>query len=163
LLASLPSVRPNPSLNPDPLRQAPQARAEAHGASSQPGLTAPASAVRLARTLGRHRQAEYGLQTNPQCGTCRQSSTPFAQLLGAPAAPNYEHALPWPCNACALRLWLARPRYWLQLCKIVSPSSRAPRGTRPNPRLLQHPRRARSPCKATLGARSAQAALTSSA
>jgi hypothetical protein len=39
-------------VQPDPLRQAPQARPEAHGASSQSGLTALASAGRLTRTLG---------------------------------------------------------------------------------------------------------------
>jgi hypothetical protein len=60
LLGNLASVRPNPSLNPDPLRQATLARPQVHGTLSASGPRRPASAVRLARTLGLSRVPPRG-------------------------------------------------------------------------------------------------------
>ena len=67
-------MTPNPSFNRTRYGRHRKAglRRMVHGASSQPGLTVPASAVRLTRTLGR-------MTTRPATG---YSGTPLARKLG---------------------------------------------------------------------------------
>jgi hypothetical protein len=93
-----PAVTPNPSFNPHPPRQAPQGRAAALGASSKPGLTAPASAVGVNSKVARSVRTQMHATLRKLQGGDRRSigrlsevvSEVLAKLQGTSVMPDHS-------------------------------------------------------------------------